>query len=86
MQCNEVLYQTRQEMSLVAECSLGRLVIDWIRRQMTNEDVSVSKDRKLTGKERTFGTGMLWHVCMYAALLTGFLAARTLAHALLGTG
>uniref|UniRef100_A0A182Q0M1 BTB domain-containing protein n=1 Tax=Anopheles farauti TaxID=69004 RepID=A0A182Q0M1_9DIPT len=38
----EVLYQTRQEMSLVAECSLGRLVIDWIRRQMTNEDVSVS--------------------------------------------
>ncbi|XP_049281776.1 influenza virus NS1A-binding protein-like isoform X1 [Anopheles funestus] len=38
----EVLYQTRQEMSLVAECSLGRLVIDWIRRQMTEGDVSVS--------------------------------------------
>lgn len=38
----EVLYQTRQEMSLVAESSLGRLVVDWIRRQMTEEDVSVS--------------------------------------------
>uniref|UniRef100_A0AAG5CRR5 BTB domain-containing protein n=1 Tax=Anopheles atroparvus TaxID=41427 RepID=A0AAG5CRR5_ANOAO len=38
----EVLYQTRQEMSVVAESSLGRLVVDWIRRQMTEEDVSVA--------------------------------------------
>ncbi|XP_058062042.1 influenza virus NS1A-binding protein homolog isoform X1 [Anopheles bellator] len=38
----EVLYQTRQEMSLVAESSLGRLVIGWIRRQIQEEDVSVS--------------------------------------------
>ncbi|XP_035783425.1 influenza virus NS1A-binding protein homolog isoform X1 [Anopheles albimanus] len=38
----EVLYQTRQEMLHVAESSLGRLVIAWIRRQILEEDVSVS--------------------------------------------
>ncbi|XP_055636407.1 influenza virus NS1A-binding protein-like isoform X2 [Toxorhynchites rutilus septentrionalis] len=39
----EVLYQTKQEMSLVTETSLCRLVLDWIRRQMMEEGISVTK-------------------------------------------
>lgn len=38
----EVLYQTKQEMSMVTEASLCRLVLDWIRRQMMEEGISVS--------------------------------------------
>ncbi|XP_019552972.3 influenza virus NS1A-binding protein isoform X1 [Aedes albopictus] len=37
----EVLYQTKLEMSLVTETSLSRLVVDWIRRQMTEEGNTV---------------------------------------------
>ncbi|XP_055539704.1 influenza virus NS1A-binding protein-like isoform X1 [Wyeomyia smithii] len=38
----EVLYQTKQEMSVVSEASLCRLVLDWIRRRMTEDGISVS--------------------------------------------
>ncbi|XP_038117896.1 influenza virus NS1A-binding protein homolog A isoform X1 [Culex quinquefasciatus] len=38
----EVLYQTKQEMTLVTEASLCRLVLDWIRRQMMEQGSSVS--------------------------------------------
>ncbi|XP_053697648.1 influenza virus NS1A-binding protein-like isoform X2 [Sabethes cyaneus] len=38
----EVLYQTKQEMSIVSEASLCRLVLDWIRRRMTEDGISVS--------------------------------------------
>lgn len=37
----EVLYQTKQEMALVAEASLARMVLDWIRRQMMEEGITV---------------------------------------------
>lgn len=37
----EVLYQTKLEMSLVTETSLSRLVVDWIRRQMTEDGNTV---------------------------------------------
>lgn len=39
----EVLYQTKQEMCLVTETPLCRLVLSWIRRQMMEEGISASK-------------------------------------------
>ncbi|XP_026476975.1 influenza virus NS1A-binding protein-like isoform X2 [Ctenocephalides felis] len=39
----EVLHQTRQEMSLVAPGSLCRLVLDWVKRQMTEETITVNQ-------------------------------------------
>lgn len=39
----DVLYQTKQEMSVVTHESLCRLVLDWIRRQMCDESLNVSK-------------------------------------------
>lgn len=37
----DVLYQTRQEMSVVTHESLCRLVLDWIKRQITDETLKV---------------------------------------------
>lgn len=38
----EVLHQTKQEMALVAEESLSRLVLDWIRRDINENSGSVT--------------------------------------------
>lgn len=38
----DVLYQTKQEMSLVTPGTLCRLVLDWIKRQLTEDILSVS--------------------------------------------
>lgn len=38
----EVLHQTKQEMAMVAEDSLSRLVLDWIRRDLTENSGSVT--------------------------------------------
>uniref|UniRef100_A0A1B0C8T9 BTB domain-containing protein n=1 Tax=Lutzomyia longipalpis TaxID=7200 RepID=A0A1B0C8T9_LUTLO len=37
----EVLYQTKQEMSLVTHNSLARLVLDWVKRQLSEETLSM---------------------------------------------
>ncbi|XP_059608606.1 influenza virus NS1A-binding protein-like isoform X2 [Phlebotomus argentipes] len=37
----EVLYQTKQEMSLVTHSSLARLVLDWMKRQLSEESLSM---------------------------------------------
>ncbi|XP_055602815.1 influenza virus NS1A-binding protein-like isoform X1 [Uranotaenia lowii] len=38
----EILHQTKQEMSLVTDTSLYRLVLNWTRRQITEDGVSMS--------------------------------------------
>lgn len=45
----EVLNQTRQEMSCVNHSSLCRLVLDWIKRQITDESLNI-----MTLSEKTF--------------------------------
>lgn len=37
----DVLYQTKQEMSVVIHQSLCRLVLDWVKRQMTEDTLSM---------------------------------------------
>uniref|UniRef100_A0A1L8DLL9 BTB domain-containing protein n=1 Tax=Nyssomyia neivai TaxID=330878 RepID=A0A1L8DLL9_9DIPT len=37
----EILYQTKQEMSLVTHNSLARLVLDWMKRQLSEEILSM---------------------------------------------
>ncbi|XP_055390528.1 influenza virus NS1A-binding protein homolog isoform X2 [Condylostylus longicornis] len=39
----DVLYQTKQEMSLVTHNMLSRLVLDWIKRQLVDESLSDSQ-------------------------------------------
>lgn len=39
----DVLYQTKQEMSLVTHGSLCRLVLDWIKRQLTDETLNYNQ-------------------------------------------
>lgn len=38
----DVLYQTKQEMSVVPHQSLCRLVLDWIKRQICEENVEIT--------------------------------------------
>lgn len=38
----EVLHQTKQEMAMIAEDSLSRLVLEWIKRQINDDSGSVS--------------------------------------------
>jgi influenza virus NS1A-binding protein len=38
----EVLYQSKPEMALVTEHSLCRLVLDWVKRQVKEDNLSVS--------------------------------------------
>lgn len=37
----EVLYQTKQEMSIVSHNSLARLVLDWMKRQLNTEELTM---------------------------------------------
>lgn len=39
----DVLYKTKQDMSVVAHQSLCRLVLDWIRRQVSEENVGMTQ-------------------------------------------
>lgn len=39
----DVLYQTKQEMSVVAHHSLCRLVLDWIKRQVCDENLTMNQ-------------------------------------------
>lgn len=39
----DVLYQTKQEMNLVTHGSLCRLVLDWIKRQLTDENLTYNQ-------------------------------------------
>uniref|UniRef100_A0A0K8TMM0 BTB domain-containing protein n=1 Tax=Tabanus bromius TaxID=304241 RepID=A0A0K8TMM0_TABBR len=39
----DVLYQTKQEMSLVTHDSVCRLVLDWIKRQLTDESLNLGQ-------------------------------------------
>jgi influenza virus NS1A-binding protein len=38
----EVLHQTKQEMAMVAEDSMSRLVLDWINREINDNNASVT--------------------------------------------
>lgn len=37
----EVLYQTKQEMSIVSHNSIARLVLDWMKRQLNTEELTM---------------------------------------------
>lgn len=39
----DVLYQTKQEMSVVTHESLSRLVLDWMKRQLTEETLNLNQ-------------------------------------------
>jgi influenza virus NS1A-binding protein len=38
----EILHQTKQEMTMVAEESLCRLTLDWIKREISEHESSVT--------------------------------------------